>query len=144
MAGRMTLLANIPLCINGGIETPGRRRGLASKKWLWRKKKVIWYTWQRRLFRSRTVLVLSPVSLWFPIALLSLEWLPLGWAAQEPMEGADKTWLCPCSFAQNNGFGQQTTPFALHKLFVKNLCSSLVSILSCKGVASLWTLPVLA
>lgn len=67
---------------------------------------------------------------------------PLGYAPQEPMEGADKTQLCPSSFARNNGFGQQTIPFSLFKLLVKNLCSSFVSTLFCEGVASLWALPV--
>lgn len=95
MAGRMTLLENIPLQINGGIETPGRRRGLASKKWLCRKKKVIWYTSQRSLFRSRNVLVPGPVSLWFPIALLSLEWLPLGEQLRSPWKEQIKQGCAP-------------------------------------------------
>lgn len=84
-----------PTVDKGGIETPGRRRGLASKKWLCRKKKVIWYTSQRSLFRSRNVLVPGPVSLWFPIALLSLEWLPLGEQLRSPWKEQIKQGCAP-------------------------------------------------
>lgn len=56
---------------------------------------VIWYTSQRSLFRSRNVLVPGPVSLWFPIALLSLEWLPLGEQLRSPWKEQIKQGCAP-------------------------------------------------